>query len=175
VATIELRDIVTEADRNAALALQVAPGQDRFVASVEQSFADAVSYAHAKPRMWTVNDGATVVGFVMLSDGVEPAVVAADPHMISSYFLWRLLIDRRHQRHGYGSAALDALVRYVRGRPGADALYTSAVPGEGTPQPFYEQYGFVADGRVIDDEVVLRLDLATERAFDQRVSLKVQP
>ena len=159
MATVQLRDIVTDVDRAAALAVEAGPGQDRFVASVEQSLRDAVAYAHAKPRYWTVNDGDEVVGFVMLSDGVEPDVVAADPHMVSPYFLWRLLIDHRHQRRGYGAAALDALIEYVRNRPEADALYTSAVPGEGSPQPFYERYGFVPTGDIADDEVVLRFDL----------------
>lgn len=160
MATVELRDIVTDADRAAALAVEAGPGQDRFVASVEQSLRDAVAYAHAKPRYWTVNDGDEVVGFVMLSDGVAPEVVAADPHMVSPYFLWRLLIDHRRQRRGYGAAALDALVEYLRNRPEADALYTSAVPGDGSPQPFYERYGFAATGDIADDEVVLRFDLA---------------
>ena len=158
---VELRDVITDADRAAALALEVGPGQDRFVAGVEQSIRDAISYAHAKPRYWTVHDGDAVVGFVMLSDGVAPEVVATDPHMVSPYFLWRLLIDHRHQRRGYGTAALDALVAYVRGRPDADALYTSAVPGEGSPQPFYERYGFVPTDDIVDDEIVLRLDLVT--------------
>ncbi|HUG29379.1 MAG TPA: GNAT family N-acetyltransferase [Candidatus Limnocylindria bacterium] len=160
MATVKLRDIVTDADRAAALAVRAGPGQDRFVASVEQSLRDAVAYAHAKPRYWTVNDGGAVVGFVMLSDGVAPEVVEADPHMVSPYFLWRLLIDHRHQRRGYGAAAFDALVEYVGERPDVDALYTSAVPGEGSPQPFYERYGFVPTGDVADDEVVLRFDLA---------------
>lgn len=73
--TVELRDIVTDADRAAALALQVTPDQDQFVASVAQSFQDAVDFPHAKPRYWTVNDGDEVVGFVMLSDDVEPEVM----------------------------------------------------------------------------------------------------
>jgi diamine N-acetyltransferase len=49
MASVELRDIVTEADRAAALALRVAPGQDAFVASVEDSFADAVKYPKPAP------------------------------------------------------------------------------------------------------------------------------
>ena len=56
-------------------------------------------------------------------------------------------------------AALDAVVDYLRDRPGADVLYTSAVQGEGTPQVFYERYGFVPTERVVEGEVVLRLDL----------------
>ena len=50
---------------------------------------------------------------------------------------------------------------YVRGRPnGARRCITSAGQGEGTPQPFYERYGFVPTGEIMEDEVVLRLDLA---------------
>ena len=93
--------------------------------------------------MWTVHaDDGTLVGFVMISDGIEH--MEAD--LIGPYYLWRLLIDRRFQRRGYGTAALDAIVAYVRTRPGAAILWTSAGQGEGSPQPFYERYGFVADG-----------------------------
>jgi diamine N-acetyltransferase len=159
MATVELRDIVTDADRAAALAVQVAPEQDQFVASVAQSFQDAVDFPHAKPRYWTINDGDDVVGFVMLSDGVDPEVVARDTHMVGPYFLWRLLIDRRHQRRGYGAAALDAVVAYVRTRPDATELLTSYSEGEGNPRPFYEGYGFVATDRIVDGERVLRLEL----------------
>ena len=112
------------------------------------------------PRYWTVNDGDTIVGFVMISDGIPAERLATDKDLVGPYFLWRLLIDRRKQRRGYGSAALDAVVEYLRTRPGADVLYTSAGQGEGTPQPFYERYGFVPTGDIVDDEVVLRLDLS---------------
>lgn len=40
MATAQLRDIVTDADRKAVLAVRRGPGQERFVASVEQSFRD---------------------------------------------------------------------------------------------------------------------------------------
>jgi len=54
MARVELRDIVTDEDRGAVLALRLGPGQDRFVADVEESFRDASTYAHMCPRMWTV-------------------------------------------------------------------------------------------------------------------------
>jgi diamine N-acetyltransferase len=140
-----------------------APGQEQFVASVEQSFADAERDRHARPRYWTINDGSEVVGFAMISDGIPEADLAADDELVGPYFLWRLLIDERLQRRGYGTAALDAIAAYVRSRPGGEGLYTSAAQGEGTPQPFYERYGFVATGRIVDDEVVLHLDLSAPR------------
>jgi hypothetical protein len=58
---VVLRDIVTEADREAVMGLRRGPGQDRFVASVEQSFRDAIDDARACPQMWSVNDGDRVV------------------------------------------------------------------------------------------------------------------
>ena len=105
-------------------------------------------------------DGDQLVGFAMISDNIPQATLHADPTLAGPYFLWRLLIDRRHQRRGYGTATLDAVVAYVRGRPNGDALITSAGQGEGTPQPFYERYGFVPTGEIMEGEVVLRLELA---------------
>lgn len=157
---VELRDIVTEADRAAALRLRRAPGQERFVSSVEQSFADAIEHPEACARYWAVYDGDEIVGFTMLSDNVPRETLDADPTLVGPYFLWRLLIDERWQRRGYGTATLDAIVAYVRSRPNGVTLLTSAGQGEGSPQPFYERYGFVPTGDIVDDEVVLRLDLA---------------
>ncbi len=159
MAAVELRDIVTDADRAAVLALSPAPGQEAFVASVEDSFRDAVDDARACPRMWSVHADGRLVGFTMISDGIPAERLAADADLIGPYFLWRLLIDRAEQRKGYGTAVLDALVGYLATRPAADVLWTSAGQGLGTPQPFYERYGFVTTGDTMDEEVVLRLDL----------------
>ena len=42
------------------------------------------------------------------------------------------------------------------------ALERARGRGEGSPQPFYEHYGFVATGEIKWDETVLRLDLPRE-------------
>jgi diamine N-acetyltransferase len=159
MATVQLRDIVTDADRAAVLQLRRAPGQERFLGSMASHFEDAVSDARACPRMWSVVDGDKLVGFVMISDGIPTETLAADDDLIGPYYLWRLLVDERFQARGYGAAAIDAIVAYLRTRPGADVLWTSCAPGDGTPQPFYERCGFVATGEIKWDEVVLRLDL----------------
>ena len=40
-------------------------------------------------------------------------------------------------------------------------MWTSAVPGDGSPLPFYERYGFVPTGELVfDGEVLLRLELS---------------
>ena len=83
--------------------------------------------------------------------GADPAYI---PH-----FLWKLLIDERYQRHGYGTATLDLIVDYFRSR-GVGAISTSAGSGEGSPIGFYERYGFERIGALHGDEVQLRLEIS---------------
>jgi diamine N-acetyltransferase len=158
MARVELRDIVTESDRAAALGLRVAPGQEQFVASVEESFLDAERYPEALARYWAAYDGDEIVGFAMISDGIPEDVLDADPTLVGPYFLWRLLIDASKQRKGYGTATVDAVVEYVRTRGGTHLL-VSYTPGEGSPGPFYERHGFVPTERIVEGEPVMRLDL----------------
>ena len=161
MAVVELRDIVTDDARRAALELRVAPEQEQFVAGVDVSLDEAVRYPLARPRYWAVYDGDTIVGFTMISDGIAQEDLAGDPSLMGPYYLWRLLIDRRHQRRGYGTAVLDALARYVRARGGRELL-TSYTAGDGSPGPFYARYGFVATDRFVEGERVLRLDLSQD-------------
>ncbi len=146
MATVELRDIVTEDDVEAVMGLRRGPGQERYLGSMVSHFEDAIADAKACPRMWSIHAGDRLVGFVMISDNIPAETLAADDDIVGPYFLWRLLIDHRHQGRGYGRATIDAIVEYLRGRPGADRLWTSAEPGEGSPQPFYLHYGFVRNG-----------------------------
>jgi diamine N-acetyltransferase len=160
---VELRDIVTEDDDEAVMGLRRGPGQERYLGRMISHFEDAISDAKACPRMWSVHDAETgqLVGFVMISDGIPADVLAADDDIVGPYYLWRLLIDHRCQGRGHGAATIDAVVRYLRTRPGADALLTGCKAGEGSPQPFYLHYGFEKTGEVKWGEDLLRLDLAT--------------
>lgn len=148
MATVQLRDIVTAEDRAAVMQLQRAPGQERFLGSMQSHFEDADEEPEAKPRMWSVHDGEQLVGFVMISDNIE------DPgeEMIGPYYLWRLLIDSEFQGRGYGAATIDAVVDYLRTRPNAEVLWTSCGKGDGGPLPLYLNYGFELAGNVQFDE-----------------------
>jgi diamine N-acetyltransferase len=159
--SVRLREIVTAADQESVMDLRRAPGQERYLPDMEDHFEEAVRYPHARPRLFSVHDGDTLVGFAMISDGIPPAVLEADADLVGPYYLWRLLIDERYQGRGYGRATIEAVSGYVRGRPGGDVLYTSCVAGEGSPQTFYLHLGFVKTGRVAfeEQEDVLALDL----------------
>jgi diamine N-acetyltransferase len=155
--TVQLRDIATDADRRAVLALRRGRGQDRYLGSMESHFEDAEAEPRAKPRMWSVHDGEQLVGFVMISDGIEEL----DEDLVGPYYLWRLLIDEQFQGRGYATATIDAVVDYLRSRPNAGVLYTSCAAGDGTPQGFYLRYGFDLTGESKWSEDILRLDLST--------------
>lgn len=162
MAAVELRDIVTEDDEEAVMGLRRGPGQERYLGRMISHFEDAVADAKACPRMWKVHDGTTgqLVGFVMISDNIPAETLATDDDIVGPYFLWRLLIDHRHQGRGYGRATIDAVVEYLRGRPAANRLWTSAKAGDGSPQPFYLHYGFVKSGETKwGGEELLYLDL----------------
>lgn len=146
---------ITDENRAAVASLRVSADQERFVADVSESLREADASPEARPWYRAVYVDATPVGFVMLGDGVP----AGDDRYPWRYFLWRLLIGERFQRQGYGTETLNAVVAELRNRPDADFLFTSSVPGEGSPLSFYEQYGFVQTGQIFEDEVVLRLDL----------------
>ena len=151
---VSLRPI-TDENRRAVEALRVAPGQERFVSSVVDSLTEATEEPAGQAIHWAVYTEETPVGFVMISDEVAPDSPGYLPH-----YLWKLLIDHRHQRRGYGTATLDLIVEYFRARPGVDVLRTSAGEGEGSPIAFYERYGFErAGGIVFDAEVLLQLRL----------------
>ena len=151
---ISLRPI-DASNRVAVAALRVGPGQERFVSGVEDSLLEAAEYPDARPVYWAIYAEEAPIGFVMISDGIPEG----HPEYIGPYFLWKLLIDERSQGRGLGRATLDAIVAYVRDRPGAEALLTSAVPGEGSPIGFYERYGFERTGDVHEGEIVLRRSL----------------
>jgi GNAT superfamily N-acetyltransferase len=144
---------ITAANRAAVLALRVTAAQQQFVTDVAGSMAEAADEPDGRAIQWALCLGESPVGFVMISDDV------AAPGYFPQY-LWKLLIDHRHQRQGYGTAALDLVADYFRSSGSARVMRTSAGQGEGSPIPFYERYGFVPTGDIVfDDEVLLQYRL----------------
>jgi GNAT superfamily N-acetyltransferase len=148
---VHLREI-TDDNRDAVCALRVRGRQKRFVASVSRSLHDAAQAPKARPWYRAVYCGEEPVGFVMLSWNARKG-----PYR-GRHFLWRLLIDRRHQGRGIGRAVLTQIVDLVRADGGRELL-TSYEPGKGEPWPFYQRFGFQPTGAIDDGEIVLRLSL----------------
>ena len=146
---------ITDQNHDAVCALRVDPAQELFVSSVAQSLQEAAATPEAEPWYRAIYCGDEPVGFVMLSWNVPPG----RPGIIGPYFLWKLLIDQRHQRRGLGREVLTQIIDLVHADGGAE-LFTSYQPGDGEPWPFYQQFGFQPTGEIDDGEIVLRLDLS---------------
>jgi GNAT superfamily N-acetyltransferase len=152
--SIELREI-TDANRDAIVAIHGGPAEGRFVSSVADSLEEAAETPQGSPWYRAVYRDDEPVGFVMLSWNCVPR----PPDIIGPWFLWKLIVDERHQGRGIGRAIVDEVVRLIRAE-GAGELFTSHVIGEGGPDGFYERLGFVATGELdLQGERILRLDL----------------
>lgn len=129
--------------------------QERFVATMDQSFTDALfpepEQGHTVfPVLRGIEADREPAGFLMWADGVNEGT--PDP------YLWRFLIDRRHQRRGIGGRALELWADDLRAA-GHTAIETSWVQGHGGPEPFYLGAGFMLTGELDDGEAVARLRL----------------
>ncbi len=145
---------IDQSNEGAVFKLKTDWTQRDFVAPMEWSFTDAlfpeiVDGAPLVPWMRAVQADGDLVGFVMLA-----LVTEAHPEP----YLWRLLVDRLHQRRGIGKQVLDLVAQECRSM-GSSTLMTSWNPEPGTPEKFYLAYGFEPTGEIVDGEVEARLKL----------------
>lgn len=138
---------ITPENVNAACGLRVHPNQERFVAPVERSLAEA--YAAGPDTAWPrlVRDGDEAVGFVM--GGFNPD----DEIEVFRCGIWRLNVSAERQGRGYGRFAVEAVAEEAR-RRGQRRLTVLWLPGEGGPEGFYRGVGFRPTGEVLGDQVV---------------------
>lgn len=149
--TVRLVEITADNLRT-VIDLRTHKTQESMVAPVVRSLAQALippigrGGAVAVPWYRAIEADGVIVGFVMVA---LPTAARPDP------YLWRLLIDRLHQRRGIGGRALDIVEAEMRSR-GATAMGVSYVVGKGAPAPFYEGRGYEPTGEVSDGETVAR-------------------
>ncbi|MFF4867592.1 GNAT family N-acetyltransferase [Streptomyces sp. NPDC090109] len=145
---------VTPADVDAALGLRVHPHQERNVAPVAHSLAEAYAFGEAAwPRL--ILDGDRLVGFLMAFLDLQWS--EEDPGDRRSG-LWRLNISADAQGEGYGRFAVLSVADELR-RRGARQLYATWAPGDEGPGAFYRRLGFRTTGETSGQQLVGVLDL----------------
>ncbi|MGQ7348100.1 GNAT family N-acetyltransferase [Streptococcus suis] len=140
-------ELVNKDNFEAVLQVQLASEDQRRVASVEYSLAQAWLYKDSGMILpYAVLSGRKVVGFAMLS--IEPKD--------NSYYLWRLLIDKNHQNRGYGKE----VIRQVIGLAQEDSLCRKVtmhyVIGNHKMRYILEKFGFQSVG-MIGQEIKMEL------------------
>lgn len=149
--TVELVEITPDTARTYSR-LGVHHSQRNFVAPVLQSYSDALF-----PEWY---EGGVVVPWMrgIVADG-EPAGFVMTAEVTDVHpepYLWRLLIDRRHQGRGIGSAVIAQLVERWR-TTGHTSMIVGWVDAPGGPEAFYRGLGFEPTGKKEHGEIEGRL------------------
>lgn len=113
----------------------------------------SIAQAHFEPAAWfrAIYADEELVGFVMLYDPTRTAT----PEEAGVAYLWRLMIDARHQHRGHGARTLALVIEHVRRLSGVTVLRTSYVDRPGNASALYLAAGFVPTGAIDDGEIVL--------------------
>ncbi len=153
--TVELVEITNDNVREVG-EIERSFSQREFVAPVLVSLAEAlvppvVRGGTIHPWYRAISADGELAGFVMMA---EPHHDSPDP------YLWRLVVDRRHQRRGIGRRVIERIVEQRRAA-GFVGITVSYVEGEpGSPEQFYERLGFVPTGKIHDGETEARIELS---------------
>ncbi len=123
--------------------------QKNFVApniyGLAEACANTAEGRYAQP--FGIYDGETAVGFLMI--GFDIADEDADrkkyPFLNNNYLIWRFMIDKNHQNKGYGKAAMQLALDFIRTWPCGEAEYCwlSYEPENETAGKLYRSFGFM--------------------------------
>jgi diamine N-acetyltransferase len=149
---VTLREVTSQTVREICrLSDTLSDAQKKMVAPNAVSIAEAYFCKEAWFR--AIYAGDAPVGFIMLYIGPDE-----DNPEKMEYFLWRFMIAGPYQGMGFGKKALQIVIDDLKSQ-GAKELGTSCGEGEGSPEGFYLNLGFVRTGDKVGDEVVLELKL----------------
>ncbi len=146
-------DEITRANIHAVLALNVREDQ---LAGYPRSNAYSIAEGSFPPDddpvwMRAIAKSGTPIGFIMTSE--RPSEGA--------YFIWRMMIDARHQAAGHGAKAMSLLIERIKATANPRVLLLSHLETNVHAGRFYERVGFTYTGRDLgggDLEMSMRFD-----------------
>ena len=141
---------ITEENFVDAFNLKLAPEQERFVSHPIRSLAQAYVYRQ-QCQPFGIYENDTMVGYVMVIYDYD----------IPEYNIWHMMIDASHQGLGYGKAALDQVLAYIKTMPfgASDRVALTCNKDNGRAMELYRKKGFAPTGAVFEEEVELALAL----------------
>ncbi|HEL2383166.1 TPA: GNAT family N-acetyltransferase [Streptococcus suis] len=140
-------ELVNKDNFDAVLEVSLSAADERKVASVEYSLAQAWLYKdNGQLYPYAVMFGRKVVGFVLLSIQEEA----------KSYYVWRLLIDKNHQNRGYGKEVIRQVVGLAQEDSMCQKVTMHYVIGNHKMRYILEKFGFQSVG-MIGQEIKMEL------------------
>ena len=142
---VELKPI-TEDNFIDAFNLKLAPEQEHFVSHPVRSLAQAYVYRE-QCQPFGIYANEKMVGYVMVIYDYD----------IPEYDIWHMMIDQSEQGYGYGSAALDQVINYIKTKPfgNSNKITLTCNKQNSTALKLYENKGFAKTGNEDDDEFEL--------------------
>ena len=146
---INLRKI-TEENFIDAFNLKLGEGQEKYVSHPVRSLAQAYVYRDQCQPFGIYNDD-EMVGYVMVIYDYD----------IPEYDIWHMMIDEKHQGKGYGKAAIEQVLAYIKTKPfGASNRVTLTCNMDNTKAlALYQNMGFLETGVVDDEEKELSMNI----------------
>lgn len=139
-------ELVNKDNFDAVLEVSLSAADERKVASVEYSLAQAWLYKdNGQLYPYAVLFGQKVVGFVLLS-------IQED----KNYYVWRLLIDQYYQNRGYGKEVIRQVIGLAKEDPSCHTITMNYVIGNHKMRYILEKFGFQSVG-MIGQEIKMEL------------------
>ena len=143
-------ELVNKDNFHQVLDLEVAPKDQRRVASVEYSLAQAWLYRDSEDLFpYAVKSGQLTVGFLLLS--YQP--------MENSYYIWRLLIDQKYQNQSFGKEVIRQVLQRARDDQQCHKVTVNYVIGNHKTRYILEKFGFQPvglDGQEMKMELIVK-------------------
>lgn len=133
-----------------AFRLELADGQEHFVSHPIRSLAQAYVYYH-QCTPFGIYTGDAMVGYVLVIYDYDTR----------EYNLWHLMIDRNHQRRGYGKQAILACLDYIRQKPfgPGNTILLTCHEQNAIALALYKSLGFLETGNRDEEEIEMVLTL----------------
>lgn len=133
-----------------AFHLELAEGQENYVSHPIRSLAQAyVYYKQCTP--FGIYSENKMVGYVMVIYDYD----------VPEYDIWHMMIDKSQQGKGYGRAALQKVLDYIREKPFGESSRVALTCNKENQiaLSLYLEVGFVPTGDGDEDEIELALEL----------------
>lgn len=126
--------------------LKVSEEQKNFVASNVFSIAQSKVQTECIPH--AIYNDTYAVGFLMYCIDCDD----------NNYWIYRLMIDEKYQSNGYGKKAMEIIIERIKEDKSRNVIYISFEPENESARLLYEKLGFVSDNRIIEEELVYKLE-----------------
>ena len=126
--------------------LKVTKQQEEFVASNTFSIAQSKVQPECIP-MAIYNDETPIDFLMYCMDSID-----------KEYWIYRIMIDIKYQSSGYGRKAMELLINRIKEDKEHHVIYISFEPENEWTKTLYESIGFIPDGRIVEGEIVYKLE-----------------